>query len=65
MTVTYSSELEGGTLGLLLTTEFEVLATLQRQLHLVLAHCAFKSQHDLFRSLGLLMEDRLRLTTIT
>jgi len=42
-----------------------VLASLQRQLHLVLAHRALQSQHDLLCSLCLLVEHRLRLPTIT
>jgi hypothetical protein len=45
--------------------KFEMLASLQRQLCLRLASCALQSQHDLLRSLGLLVEHRLRLTTIT
>ena len=45
--------------------KFEVLASLQRQLCLRLARCALQSQHDLLRCLGLLVENRLRLTTIT
>jgi len=35
------SELNGGTLRLFLTAQLEVLASLERQLGLVLAHCAF------------------------
>lgn len=42
-----------------------MLATLQRQLQLGLALDALQSQHDLLGSLGLLVEDRLGLTTIT
>jgi hypothetical protein len=42
-----------------------MLASLQRQLCLRLAYCALQSQHDLLRCLGLLVEHRLRLTTIT
>ena len=45
--------------------KFEVLATLQRQLCLCLAWCALQSQDNLLRSLGLLVENRLGLTTIT
>jgi hypothetical protein len=42
-----------------------MLATLQRQLCLRLARCALQSQHNLLCRLSLLVEDRLRLTTIT
>jgi hypothetical protein len=45
--------------------KFEMLASFQRQLCLRLARCALQSQHDLLRSLGFLVEHRLRLTTIT
>lgn len=45
--------------------QLEMLASLQRQLRLGLAHCAFQSQHDLLGCLGLLVEYRLRLTTVT
>jgi hypothetical protein len=52
-------------LGLLVTAQFKVLASFQGQLVLVLAHGAFQSQDDLFRSLGFLVENRLGLTTET
>jgi len=42
-----------------------MLASLQRQLGLRLAYCAFQSQHDLLGCLCLLVEDGLGLTTIT
>lgn len=42
-----------------------MLASLQRQLLLGLALCALETQNDLLGSLGLLVEDRLGLTTIT
>lgn len=42
-----------------------MLATLQRQLQLGLALDALQSQHNLLGGLGLLVEDRLGLTTIT
>ena len=42
-----------------------MLASLQRQLVLVLAHRALQTQHNLFRRLGLLVEHGLRLTTVT
>jgi len=45
--------------------KFEMLASLQRQLCLCLARCALQSQHNLLCGLGLLVEHRLRLTTIT
>jgi hypothetical protein len=58
-------EHEGGTLGLLVTTQLEVLASLQGQLQLGLARGALETQHNLLRSLGFLVEDGLRLTTVT
>jgi len=58
-------ENKSGTLGLLVTTKLEVLATLQRQLELSLAGNAFQSQDDLLCRLGLLVEHGLGLTTIT
>lgn len=45
--------------------KLEVLATLQRELLLLLASSALKTQDDLLGSLGLLVEDGLGLTTIT
>ena len=45
--------------------QLEVLASLQRELLLGLALRALKTQDDLLGSLGLLVEDRLGLTTIT
>ena len=42
-----------------------MLATLQSKLGLSLALDAFQSQNDLLGGLGLLVEDRLGLTTIT
>jgi hypothetical protein len=56
---------KSSTLGLLVTTQLEVLASLQRELLLGLALRALKTQDDLLGSLGLLVEDRLGLTTIT
>jgi hypothetical protein len=53
------------TLGLLVTTEFEVFATLDGQLHLVLADSAFETEDDFLGGLSLLVEDRLGLTTVT
>lgn len=53
------------TLGLLFTTEFEVLAALVDKLVLSLARSAFKTNDSLLGSLGLLVEDGLGLTTIT
>ena len=41
-----------------------MLASLQRQLCLRLACRAFQSQHDFLRGLGLLVEDRLGLSTV-
>ena len=45
--------------------QLKVLATLQGKLALGLALDALQSQHNLLGSLGLLVEDRLGLTTIT
>ena len=45
--------------------QLEVLASLESQLCLGLALCALQSQHNLLCGLGLLVEHRLRLTTIT
>jgi hypothetical protein len=42
-----------------------VLATLESQLALGLALDALQSQHNLLGGLGLLVEDRLSLTTVT
>jgi len=42
-----------------------VLATLERKLCLGLACCALQSQDNLLGGLGLLVEDRLGLTTVT
>jgi len=56
---------KSSTLGLLVTTKFEVLATLERELHLVLADSALETQDNLLGGLGLLVKDGLGLTTIT
>lgn len=45
--------------------ELKVLATLQRQLRLCLALGALQTQHDLLGRLGLLVEYRLRLSTVS
>jgi len=58
-------EYQRGTLGLLVTTKFEMLASLQRQLCLRLARCALQSQHNFLRSLCLFVENRFSLTTVT
>ena len=42
-----------------------MLASLNGELSLGLARCAFHPQHDLLRSLGLLPEHGLGLTTVT
>ena len=52
-------EREGGTLGLLLTTELEVLASLEGQLGLGLAGRALETENDLLGGLGLLVENLL------
>lgn len=59
------SELQGLALLLLLTTQFEVLTSLQSQLSSGLASDTFQSQDDLLGSLSLLVENRLSLTTET
>jgi len=56
---------KSGTLGLLVTTQLEVLASLQSELLLGLAGSALKTQDDLLGGLSLLVEDGLGLTTIT
>lgn len=58
-------EHQSRTLRLLVTTQLEVLASLQGQLALGLALDALQSQDDLLGGLGLLVEDGLGLTTIT
>jgi hypothetical protein len=45
--------------------KLEVLASLQCQLCLRLACCALQSQHNLLRGLRLLVENGLRLTTVS
>ena len=45
--------------------QLEVLATLEGKLCLGLACCALQSQDNLLGGLGLLVEDRLGLTTVT
>jgi hypothetical protein len=46
-------EHKSSTLSLLVTTQFEVLATLDGKLHLVLALGAFQTEHNLLGGLGL------------
>lgn len=58
-------ENKSSTLGLLVTTQLEVLATLQSELLLGLAGSALKTQDDLLGGLSLLVEDGLGLTTVT
>jgi len=53
------------TLGLLITAQLEMLASLQCQLRLGLAYGTLQSQHDLLGCLRLLVEDGLGLTTVT
>lgn len=60
-----SLEDEGGVLLLLVTTELEVLASLERNVRSVLALGALETQNDLLGGLGLLVEDGLGLTTVT
>jgi len=54
-----------GTFSLLVTTKLEVFASLQGQLGLRLANCALQPQDDFLCCFGLLVEDRLSLTTIS
>mgnify|MGYP006998860821 FL=1 len=58
-------EHQSSTLRLLLTTKFEVLAALQREVRAILAHRTLETQHNFLCRLGLLLEDRLGLTTVT
>jgi hypothetical protein len=58
-------ELESLSLLLLITTKFEVLASLQCELELGLALGAFETENDLLGGLSLLVENLLGLTTIT
>lgn len=60
-----SLELQGLALLLLVTTQLEVLTSLQSQLGLGLANNTFQSQDDLLGGLGLLVENGLGLTTVT
>lgn len=53
------------TLLLLVTTELEVLASLQRKLSLGLADNALQSDDNLLGGLSLLVENLLGLTTVT
>ena len=56
---------KGGTLGLLVTAKLEVLAALEGELGLGLALRALEAQHDLLGRLGLLVEDGLRLASVS
>lgn len=58
-------EHQSSTLRLLVTTQLEVLASLQCQLQLGLARGALETEDNLLGGLGLLVEDRLGLTTVT
>lgn len=58
-------ELESLSLLLLITTKFEVLASLQCELELSLALGAFETENDLLGGLSLLVENLLGLTTVT
>lgn len=58
-------ELQSLALLLLVTTQLEVLASLQGELSLGLADNTLQSQHNLLGGLGLLVEDGLGLTTET
>ncbi len=61
----YNANKQQRTLGLLVTTKLEVLATFDGQLHLVLADVALETEDDLLSSLRLLVENGLGLTTVT
>jgi hypothetical protein len=56
---------KGSTLGLLVTTELEVLASLKGELCLGLAGSALKTEHNLLGGLRPLVEDGLGLTSVT
>ena len=56
---------QGGTTGLLLSAQLEVLASLEDELLLGLARRALQSKDDLLGGLGLLVEDGLGLTSVT
>lgn len=60
-----SLEDKSGVLLLLVTTELEVLATLEGNVRSVLALGALETENDLLGGLGLLVEDGLGLTTVT
>merc|ERR1712107_213133 len=57
--------LQGLTLGLGVSTQLEVLSSLNGDLVVLLASVALHLQHDLLGGLGLLVEHRLGLTTKT
>lgn len=59
------SEHQCGTFGLLVTTQLEVLASLQGHVRAVLARRAFQTQDNLLGGLCLLVENGLGLTTVT
>lgn len=46
-------------------SKFEVLASLEGELHLVLASGALETENDLLGGLGLLVENRLSLSSVT
>jgi len=56
---------QGGTLGLLVSTQLELFTPLQCQLCLRLADGALQSKHNLLGSLCLLVENRFCLTSVT
>lgn len=60
-----SSLEERCSLALLVSTDLEMLAPLDGVLGVVLAALALELQHNLLGGLGLLVEDRLGLTTIS
>ena len=59
------SENQSSTLCLLVSSQFEVLATLQSHVRTVFACRAFQTQDDLLGGLCFLVENWLGLTTIT
>jgi hypothetical protein len=58
-------ELQSLSLLLLVSSELEVLASLQRQLVLGLARSAFQSQNNLLGGLSLFVENLFGLTSVT
>jgi len=65
ITIIANLELNHLSFSLLVTTQFEVLASLDDQKLLLLRLGAFETEHNLFGCFGLLVEDGFCLTTIS